>query len=297
MNDVPAPIAPITEDVACRRCGYNLRTLAPNAKCPECGTPVADSLRGNLLRDADPEWVERLSLGAGLKLWNIALAILGGLAAGTLMSVGLPPTVVVLFGWVGGALGLWATFAITTQEPRIALQEDPVTLRKSLRVGTVIAFVGGLLSQSGMGAGSTVVQVVAGCLSLAGVFVVWGELVYFRRFADRIPDEKLRRSTTLLMWIAPITFGLIVVAGAVAAFLFATKGTATASGTTTTASGPAAGVAVGACFFSAFGLYLVLWYVRVLTRYRKAFKESAAIGRRLDDADSGAANHSPSLDT
>jgi uncharacterized repeat protein (TIGR04138 family) len=33
----------IDRDVACTKCGYNLRTLAVTARCPECGFPVLRS--------------------------------------------------------------------------------------------------------------------------------------------------------------------------------------------------------------------------------------------------------------
>src|SRR3954468_3756176 len=40
-----APDAPIIAyDLPCRRCRYNLRTLATDGRCPECGTRVAVTL-------------------------------------------------------------------------------------------------------------------------------------------------------------------------------------------------------------------------------------------------------------
>ena len=113
-------------------------------------------------------------------------------------------------------------------------------------------------------------QVVGGVLGLVGMFVAWGELLYFRRFAHRIPDPKLAKSTTLLMWVGPITGGVGILLGLVV-------------GLAGTGGGPGAGIAiafgVGACFFGAFGLYLVLWYVRLLTKYRKAFQAAALESR------------------
>ena len=45
-----APALPaLASDLACRKCGYHLRGLPTNGMCPECGTPVAISLRGPLL--------------------------------------------------------------------------------------------------------------------------------------------------------------------------------------------------------------------------------------------------------
>lgn len=284
MTDLPISTAAVTEDTPCRRCGYNLKTLQADAKCPECGTPVADSLRGNRLRDADPQWIERVELGIKLKLWNIVLGILGGAVVGFLVTQGFPDASMVLVALAASVVGLCATFNITTQEPRIALQDDPEKLRRALRVCAVVAFVGGLLTHADVGGGAVALELIGTALSLAGVFVVWGELCYFRRFADRIPDPKLRKSTTMLMWIAPGTFAVFLI-GVFGVALLAGTPTATPPGGgvnvafSTTAPGPSAAIAIGSCFFMAFALYLFVWYVRILTKYRKAFREALAVAR------------------
>lgn len=277
-DELPLP-AQVTEDVPCRRCGYNLRTLLVDAKCPECGTSVADSLRGNLLRDADPQWLERVGLGIALKLWNIVLGIFGGGAAGFLVSQGFPGALMVLVTLAASVIGFWATYKITTQEPRIALQDDPERLRRALRVCAAVAFLGGLLSHADVGGGAFVFRLIGTILSLAGVFVMWGELCYFRRFADRVPDAKLRKSTTMLMWIAPSTFAVFLIGTVGLALLARTLpktpiGGVNVAYSTTTAPVPSAAIAVGSCFLLAFGAYLFLWYVRILVKYRKAFREA-----------------------
>src|SRR5262245_18738214 len=40
----------INYDLRCVRCGYNLRTLARDAVCPECALPVRDSVRSTSLQ-------------------------------------------------------------------------------------------------------------------------------------------------------------------------------------------------------------------------------------------------------
>jgi len=298
MTDTAPPANTIAEDIPCRRCGYNLRGLNTAGACPECGTAIAQSLVGNMLRHADPEWLETLRSGASLKLWNIVLIIFGSIAAGLLVAAGIPATVLVVISLLGGLLGLWATFLITKQEPRIALQEDTVTLRTALRACAVAAFCGSLLQYVGAPTGMSLpvasapvgawyffLALLSAVLSVAGIFVMWGELLYLRRFALRIPDDKLSQSTTLIMWVLPITGAVGLVFAIVAAVAFAGPAI-TPPAAAPAGPGPIAGnvLAVGACVLGAFALYLGLWYVRLLVRYRKAFATAAIDSRAATQA-------------
>jgi len=279
MSDVTGTVAKVLEeDTPCRRCGYNLRGLTTTGLCPECGTAVALSLVGSLLKQADPDWVERLRFGTALKLWNIALGVVLGAAAVAFMGTGLPGPLLTIIGIAGGAFGLWATFLITSQEPRIALQEDPITLRKVLRACTAVAFAGGVLSNANItGNWAVVVQIIGAVPSLVGMFVAWGELLYFRRFAHRIPDPKLAKSTTLFMWVGPITGGLAIVLGLAVALTMGVGPPAVAAGAR--GRGMGMGLIPVACFFAVFLSYLVLWYIRLLIKYRKAFRQAVTESR------------------
>jgi rubrerythrin len=49
-SDLPAGAQErVGEDIHCRNCGYNLRTLSTGGVCPECGESVAVSTRRDLL--------------------------------------------------------------------------------------------------------------------------------------------------------------------------------------------------------------------------------------------------------
>jgi hypothetical protein len=67
-NNIPTPVTLNAEgrvagDLACIQCGYNLRTLHREAKCPECGLEVARSMRGDRLRYSDPAWLAKVAVG------------------------------------------------------------------------------------------------------------------------------------------------------------------------------------------------------------------------------------------
>ena len=84
----------LIEDVPCRRCGYNLRSLPADGKCPECGSAVAISIHGFYLRFAPPAWVRRVALGAKLLVGAAVTAILGWIimiAVGIAVTVPLSP--------------------------------------------------------------------------------------------------------------------------------------------------------------------------------------------------------------
>jgi hypothetical protein len=85
MVSVPNKAAPVkltnrgqvvAEDRPCLVCGYNLKTIMTDGKCPECGTPVARSLQGDLLKYSDPKYVATLRHGIMLVEVAIGLGIL-----------------------------------------------------------------------------------------------------------------------------------------------------------------------------------------------------------------------------
>lgn len=301
--DVPhaRPIeAEIAEDTQCIRCGYNLRGLSKGGLCPECGIPIERSLRGDLLKYADPEWLEKLRFGVSLKLWNIVLSILLAFGVSILIGVaGWGQPLLMTTTWIGAVLGLWATFLITAQEPRISLQEDTVTLRTTIRFCAVAGFLGTTLpSVIAPWAIAPLIGAISGATSLIS-FVAWfGELLYLRRFATRLPDAKLAQTTGRLMWTLAAGAGALLVYWVI--MLVASR-TQVAGGAPVPAGGPApppgavvvtpaapgpAGlyIALG-CAFGLAALFWFLIYVRVLIKYRVAFRQAAADARAVAASD------------
>lgn len=54
----------------CIRCGYSLRGLGLEDRCPECGLSVRTSVRDDYLGHADPNYVGMVALGARLWAWT-----------------------------------------------------------------------------------------------------------------------------------------------------------------------------------------------------------------------------------
>lgn len=117
----------IETDILCQRCKYNLRTLDETASCPECNSPVADTLRIVDLGEHGRGPIRRLQLtlsapcmvlipiadliavlGVGLFLYVIFLGDPGQRATawGELMVVAAGAMGASLLGIIGAALTL-----------------------------------------------------------------------------------------------------------------------------------------------------------------------------------------------
>src|SRR5262245_26656124 len=61
----------VATNIECSQCGYNLRTLAEDAVCPECATAVADSL-ADPIREMPTKWAANaMAVGATRTLIGI----------------------------------------------------------------------------------------------------------------------------------------------------------------------------------------------------------------------------------
>jgi hypothetical protein len=115
----------IAEDKLCVDCGYNLRSLKTDGRCPECGVEVAASLVGHELHAASLPWLRTVRRGFVQLRAAIVLALLVGLL------VILPQALLATLGFVRA----------TTVEPRVAYRGEGYWPRHWARVLALTALL------------------------------------------------------------------------------------------------------------------------------------------------------------
>jgi hypothetical protein len=209
----------VAEDLACIQCGYNLRTLQREAKCPECGSEVARSIRGDWLQYSDPEWLSKIIRGLSVMLAMVALGMCltfvvpAGMAlgeavggeAGSLISALAPIAGGVAFVAVG--IGMIVGLGLfTASEPNRASAASGVCTRILVMGCASVSIVAELasvfLEQHPISLVVAALGAVAALCSCAAV------LLHVRRLALRIPDESAAASAWLLFVGLCIGIGL-----------------------------------------------------------------------------------------
>jgi len=249
----------VAGDFACLACGYNLRTLPSAGVCPECGTRVGRSLRGDRLSHSDRAWLASISRALALLVVTIAAIV-----AVTILDVVLFPLpgagsavgiaerlriAIEILSRVMLSSGVWV---FTYAEPGGVRSGRSRAIRISLRVLAAIQVLTPL-------ARSIIVirlaiQEAAFVAANVGCMVL--VLVYVRHLAERVPDrEAMRSARRLLAGLAGAV--LLMVFGVVAEWMWPSRYRPTAL----MAMGVAASVAL------AFPIILLLGrFQRVLSR-------------------------------
>ncbi len=200
-TDAPA----IEHDLSCMICGYNLRALAPDGQCPECGTDIARSTQGDLLKFADRKWVGSLYRGTCLLTIANAILVVCILAAIVfpfiLVTASNPNTssfvgtaifmilkiirVCSVVAFILMILGVWL---VTKQEPRVSLTEQAASSRGIARAAVALLLVlyGLLFALSGLW--HTAARLL---LMVAFLAVLWSCLKHLELIGRRLPAEEV----------------------------------------------------------------------------------------------------------
>ncbi len=274
-----SPDGVVAVDLACPRCGYNVRGVPGDARCPECGLAVELALRGDRIRFGDPAWIMSLAHGVRLILWSIATSIFAGILSavpGMVVTPTIAPvvTLLALLAATSHALGAWL---LTAADPSGLGEASCATPRKVVRVLVPIslasAIVGGLGATLGFG---LLQPLIAAAALLAGAAVQVAVLVYVERLCRRVPDPAMAERARVIRWGVLVSYGVIFLGMVFAAFMVAGMGGSGAAG--------AMGLGMFGCFTASAVLALVVFnilYLVLLVRLGRLLNDEAGAARRL----------------
>jgi len=264
----------VDEDVACVRCGYNLRSLDPDAHCPECGMAVHQTLRLDKLRGFDVAWLRRtaramlwisasvtgLAVMMAINLWNLVFRTMVSVWWGGLMAAGFA----VMLG--AGLYGCWCGSA----PPGALMSSGAQTYRRLGRWGMTagLGFIFALIiaAQFLENLDDRIATTIGG-LSFGSLVVgTWGMLMYASRLAKLIPQRRLAIQAKLVAWgyaIAIAVFVAIMVQESI---------------------GPPIIPAHRVVYAMALLLLCSVWSLPLLWWYRKRFLEAAKLAEQREGA-------------
>lgn len=235
--DAPATQVTLDHDRPCLACGYNLRGLSTSGACPECGTPVERSLRGNLLVYSSPEYVASLHRGvfliqAGIITQIVLWCALVGLFFAS--QAGLTGVGEQALELLGSLLGLAATIAsvigwwlLSAPDPAVLGTGTGDTPRRIVRITVIVSAaataVQFALSVTNLALGPLsphtgnpleLVELAANWAPIIA-YIVWffAAMHYILWLAPRLPSIKAITSARTLEWVGPVISVFLCVLG------------------------------------------------------------------------------------
>jgi hypothetical protein len=288
--DSASPTSPliVTDDIPCRKCSYNLRTQPTSGQCPECGTPVAVSIFGNLLRFSDPAWVTTLGNGARYILVGIFIiiavvfcgAIAGGIAGATNpANMRSLQAVIQLLSLGGSILMLIGSWLLTEPDPSGIGENEYGTARKVIRITLLIQLASVPLNFASQAtvlppAGRQLILAVSGLVSIVGIVGLIAQLQYLGKLAIRIPDESLATRANFLKFALCGTYGFMILIGIVGGLMISALGGGRPN------NGLIVTVGCGAGLFGLAALVFGVMYLFMVDRFRRRFREQAILAQQ-----------------
>lgn len=215
----------------CITCSYSLLGLPVAGVCPECGTEVAKSLRGNLLIHSDPTYLKRLHDGVFIVQAGVIVMVVGSMLGIALMIVSNAARHSAPTGWswaqgamtaAGAGLGL-VTAALTVvgwlglsaADPRAEPTDRGERPRRVLRAALWVEAGAVLCAQSLALVALSVtarsnLSVALASLAFGVVQVVafavryFASMQYIRWLSMRLPNPTVQVKARRMLWLGPL---------------------------------------------------------------------------------------------
>lgn len=206
MTDSP-PQSAILRDMTCGTCGYNLRGLSPDGRCPECGHPIEESRYDPRLAAADPRWLRVIRTGFTILLIAEFVTAAARLLGYAIVITYLAYQAMIIVWFIGATVHALGSWTVASRDRACPPMFDPRHLRRVVRVCAVVVWTVMLVWTIDAFTGTLSPHLIVLLLVLT-LFCLPGEVCKFlllRGFARRIPAPALARASTFLLFFVPTT--------------------------------------------------------------------------------------------
>lgn len=278
--------------IFCIGCGYDLRSLPVDGRCPECGRAIAASVGGRRLAAADPQWLTRLAIGQSVVAWGLHVALVGfwlmpllGILFVAVSFDGKLSTRPFLFVFsflklvlLGGTVLVWVgAILVTAPDPSESGGEPANSARRLARwcmaASIVFVFLAAIMTQLPIPLMFIVVaRFVLPLLAAVSVTVgITALLNCLAARASRIPDQTLARRTYRigreLRYLLPAFLMAMVIAFSLSSLRAVVPALRSVNLDPIQAAFGLAGLAIGCVV-----LYLLARLSTIMRGYRRAFR-------------------------
>jgi len=198
--------AVVEGDLPCAICGYNLKGLAADINCPECGQPVARTLSPNLLR-SNPEWLRRQATTM------FVLAAIGLLRPGSETAFG-PVTALTIFHIVMLIVAVVGVFRLSAPElPAAAIGVPFDSWRRGIRAAALISAAIYAATLVLPRINFRLLELLAFVAVASLLALEWLVGVFLHRLAVRSGDHAIIAHAHFVRWALPLQYALYIALG------------------------------------------------------------------------------------
>lgn len=213
---MPATGENLAHDLPCVRCGYNLRGLSPDGRCPECGADVCASLVDpgiKPLTHSNPAWVRTVR--------EALLLLLAAAASEIAVSAGVVPYrhnhLDVIAAAVANVLACYGVWKLAAPERDERGRAENVAIRSFMRAGAVawLCFLPAAEMTREIGGAIIVVMIVA---IIGAAVMTFTSILYLSSLALRLRRRAVSFQLLALSVLIGLTLPWLVLSARLASF-------------------------------------------------------------------------------